>query len=112
MVHLHTEGAAPYTDPEVADTFHTNALFVGANIRKAVAEGRADCIPVFLSDMPGLFRNKVLDLDGALLQVSLPDKHGYCSLGVSVGLSRAALEMPSHICVQINPQIPAHTAKD
>jgi acyl-CoA hydrolase len=106
MVHLHTEGAAPYTDPAYADTFHTNALFVGANVRNAVSEGRADYIPVFLSEVPGLFRNEILDLDVALLQVSPPDKHGYCSLGVSVDVSRAALEMASHVCVQINPRMP------
>ena len=106
MIHLHTEGEAPYASEEHADTFHTNALFVGGNVRRAVAEGRADYIPVFLSEVPGLFRDGILPLDAALLQVSPPDKHGYCSLGVSVDVSNAALETASMVCVQINPQMP------
>ena len=106
MIHLHTEGDAPYADPDVADVFHTNALFVGANVRKAVQQGEADYIPVFLSEVPALFRNGILSLDAALLQVSPPDKHGFCSLGVSVDVSRAALEMAEPVVVQINPTMP------
>ena len=106
VCHLHTEGDAPYASEEHADTFHTNALFVGANVRKAVNEGPADYIPVFLSEVPSLFRNGVLPLDVALLQVSPPDKHGYCSLGVSVDASNAALESANHVVVQINPRMP------
>jgi len=106
MIHLHTEGDALYAYPDVADVFHTNALFVGANVRKAVHQGEADYIPVFLSEVPALFRNEILSLDVALLQVSPPDKHGFCSLGVSVDVSRAALEMAEHVVVQINPTMP------
>jgi acyl-CoA hydrolase len=106
VCHLHTEGEAPYVDERYADTFHTNTMFVGANVRSAVNEGSADYIPVFLSEVPSLFRNDILPLDVALLHVSPPDKHGYCSLGVSVDASKAALDMASNVAVQINPQMP------
>ena len=106
VCHLHTEGDAPYAHAEHADTFHTNAMFVGANVRQAVNDGPADYIPVFLSEVPAFFRDGVLPLDVALLQVSPPDKHGYCSLGVSVDASNAALESADHVVVQINPNMP------
>jgi acyl-CoA hydrolase len=106
VCHLHTEGDAPYASQEYADTFHTNAMFVGANVRQAVNDGPADYIPVFLSEVPSLFRDDVLPLDVALLQVSPPDKHGFCSLGVSVDASNAALESAHHVVVQVNPQMP------
>lgn len=106
VCHLHTEGDAPYASDEHGDTFQTNAMFVGANVRSAVNEGPADYIPVFLSEVPSLFRNGVLPLDVALLQVSSPDKHGFCSLGVSVDASNAALETANHVVVQINPNMP------
>jgi len=106
VCHLHTEGDAPYASEEHADTFHTNALFVAANVREAVNDGPADYIPVFLSEVPDLFRTGVLPLDVALLQVSPPDKHGFCSLGISVDASNAALESANHVVVQINPNMP------
>lgn len=107
IVHLHTEGDAPYTRSEYADTFHTHSLFVGANVRSAInGGGAADYIPVFLSEAPALFRRKVLPLDVALIQVSPPDRHGFCSLGVSVDCSHAAVEMADHVIAQINPQMP------
>jgi len=106
VCHLHTEGDAPYASAEHADTFHTNAMFVGANVRQAVNDGPADYIPVFLSEVPAFFRDGVLPLDVALLQVSPPDKHGYCSLGVSVDASNAALESANHVVVQVNPNMP------
>jgi len=106
IVHLHTEGKAPYARPEYANTFKTNALFVGANVRQAVNEGRADYIPVFLSEAPALFRRNVLPLDVALIQVSPPDRHGFCSLGVSVDCSKAAIEAAEHVIAQVNPQMP------
>ena len=106
ICHLHTEGEAPYADPAYEGTFQTNAFFVGANIRKAVKNGPADYIPVFLSEVPALFRDDILHLDVALLQVSPPDKHGYCSLGISVDCSRAALEKADRVVVQINPNMP------
>ncbi len=106
IVHLHTEGEAPYAEPEYSDTFHTNALFVGANVRKAVNEGSADYLPIFLSEVPGLFRRNILPVDMALVQVSPPDKHGYCSLGVSVDASRAALQCAEKAIALVNPNMP------
>lgn len=106
VVHLHTEGPAPYAKAEVADSFHTNALFVGANMRTAIEEGVADYIPVFLSEVPGLFRKGILPLDVALVQVSPPDRHGFCSLGVSVDVARAAVQVSRHVIAQINPNMP------
>ncbi|MDZ7716823.1 MAG: acetyl-CoA hydrolase/transferase C-terminal domain-containing protein [Balneolaceae bacterium] len=106
IVHLHTEGEAPYVKPEYSDTFKTNALFVGANIRKAVNDGRADYLPIFLSEVPGLFRRGILPIDMALVQVSPPDKHGYCSLGVSVEATRAALQCAKKAIALVNPNMP------
>lgn len=106
VCHLHTEGDAPYASERHAATFRTNAMFVGANVREAVNNGPADYIPVFLSEVPALFRRNILPLDVALLQVSPPDKHGYCSLGVSVDCSPAALESAERVVVQINPNMP------
>lgn len=106
IVHLHTEGDAPYAKPEYSDTFHTNALFVGANVRTAVNEGSADYLPIFLSEVPGLFRQNIMPIDMALVQVSSPDKHGYCSLGVSVDASRAALQEAEKAIALVNPNMP------
>ena len=106
VVHLHTEGEAPYTDPKYGSAFHTKALFVGANVRKAVEEGQADYIPVFLSEIPSLFRKNILPLDVALVQVSPPDRHGFCSLGVSVDVSRAAVDTANYVIAQVNPKMP------
>ncbi|MBW0435145.1 acetyl-CoA hydrolase/transferase family protein [Leptospira yasudae] len=106
MIHLHTEGDAPYAKPGMEGKFFTNALFVAANMRKAVAEGRADYIPIFLSECPSLFRNGILPLDVALVQVSPPDKHGYCSLGVSVDISKAAVETAKVVIAQVNENMP------
>jgi acyl-CoA hydrolase len=106
VIHLHTEGEAPYADPKYSDTFKTNALFVGANVRKAVNEGSADYLPIFLSEVPGLFRKDILPLDVAMVQVSPPDKHGYCSLGVSVDSSRAALQCAKKAIAVVNPNMP------
>lgn len=106
VIHLHTEGEAPYAKPEYSDTFHTNALFVGANVRKVVNEGSADYLPIFLSEVPGLFRQQILPIDMALVQVSPPDKHGYCSLGVSVDASRAALQEAEKAIALVNPNMP------
>ena len=106
VCHLHTEGDAPYADETYDGTFQTSAFFVGANVRHAVNDGPADYIPVFLSEVPSLFRRNILPLDVALLQVSPPDKHGYCSLGVSVDCSHAAFENADHVVVQVNPNMP------
>ncbi|MEP6947172.1 MAG: acetyl-CoA hydrolase/transferase C-terminal domain-containing protein [Acidobacteriota bacterium] len=106
IVHLHTEGAAVYARPEYAESFHVNAFFVGGNVRQAVREGRGDYIPVFLSEIPALFRKGVLPLNVALIHVSPPDKHGLCSLGVSVDIARAAVEVADIVIAQVNPQMP------
>nr|WP_086005146.1 acetyl-CoA hydrolase/transferase C-terminal domain-containing protein [Leptospira alstonii] len=106
MVHLHTEGKAPYVEPGMEGKFFTNALFVAANTRKAVEEGRGDYIPIFLSECPSLFRNGILPLDVALIQVSPPDKHGFCSLGVSVDISKAAVETAKIVIAQVNANMP------
>jgi acyl-CoA hydrolase len=106
IVSLHTEGDAPYAKPEYRDSFRLNALFVGKNVRKSVQDGDGDAIPVFLSDVPSLFYSRVLPLDVALVHVSPPDRHGYCSLGVSVDASLAAVQSAKLVIAQVNPNMP------
>ena len=106
IVHLHTEGAAPYAAPEMFESFRVNAFFVGANVRGAVNSGRADYIPVFLSEIPALFRRGFLPLDVAMIHVSPPDKHGFCSLGISVDIARAAVDCAKYVIAQVNPRMP------
>lgn len=106
IVQLHTEGPAPYAAPEMAGSFRVNALFVGKNVRDAVARGQADYVPVFLSEVPALFRNRAMPLDVALISVSPPDKHGFCSLGVSVDASRAAAQSARTVVAQVNSAMP------
>src|SRR5574338_493521 len=85
MVHFHTEGPGPHLAPEMEGHLRHKALFIGRNARQAVNEGRADYVPVFLSDVPNLFTSGILPLDVALLNLTRPDEHGFCSLGTSVG---------------------------
>ncbi|HNN76954.1 MAG TPA: 4-hydroxybutyrate CoA-transferase, partial [Leptospiraceae bacterium] len=106
LVHIHTEGGAPYAKPEFAASFKTNVFFVGGNIREAVQNHRADYVPVFLSEIPALFRKKILPIDVAMIHVSPPDNHGYCSLGVSVDIARAAVQCAGKIIAQVNPAMP------
>lgn len=106
VVHLHTEGESPYTDPRLHGRVYTNSLFIGSNVRGAMNAGFADYIPVFLSEVPSLFRRRTLPLDVALLQVSPPDKHGFCSLGVSVDASMAAAQSARYVVAQINRHMP------
>lgn len=103
---LHTEGAAPYTAPGMERSFSVNALFVGPNVRDAVARGNGDYVPVFLSEVPTLFRSGRIPLDVALIHVSPPDRHGYCSLGTSVDASRAAVQSAKTVIAQVNPNVP------
>jgi 4-hydroxybutyrate CoA-transferase len=103
---MHTEGKAPYADAKWKDVFKVNCFFIGANLRNAVQEGRADYIPLFLSEIPNLFRKKIIRIDFALIHVSIPDEHGYCSLGVSVDIAPAVLESCGCIIAQVNPQMP------
>lgn len=104
--HLHVEGNLPYFDAKYAKNFRVNNLFTGANARKAVQEGRADYVPVFLSEIPALFKNKIIPLDVVFLQLSRPDKHGYCSFGTSVDVSLAASQSAKYIIAEVNPQMP------
>jgi acyl-CoA hydrolase len=105
IVHIHTEGECGYTAPELRESFYTNAFFIGGNIRKMVGV-TADYIPIFLSDIPSLFRQGYMNLDVVLVNVSPPDRHGFCSLGVSVDIVIAAIENGKTIIAQINPKMP------
>ncbi len=106
IYHLHTEGPAPYVEPKYKDSFNTKAFFVGKNVRKAIKNGFADYIPIFLSEVPHLFNQGIIQLDAALIQVSPPDKHGFCSMGVSVDASRAAVNNANFVIAQVNPNMP------
>ena len=106
VVHFHTEGPAPHLAPEMAGHFRHRALFIGANARDAVNEGRADYVPVFLSDVPELFSTGVLPLDAALINVTPPDAHGYCSLGTSVDAALAATHAATTVIAQLNRSMP------
>ncbi len=106
LYHLHLQGPAPFLDGDCPRRIHSLSLFVGGSVRKAVACGDADFIPVFLSDIPHLFRNGGIRLDAALLQVSPPDRHGYCSLGTSIDVARAAADSAPLLIGEINRQMP------
>lgn len=106
LYHLHTAGPAPFVDREHAGRFHSVSLFAGAPVREAIDEGRADFIPVFLSDIPRLFLEQVIPLDVALLQLSPPDRHGYCTLGTSVDAALAASYAAGAIVAEINERMP------
>ncbi|WP_108424981.1 acetyl-CoA hydrolase/transferase family protein [Flagellimonas amoyensis] len=106
IVSIHTEGEARYTTAPCNTSFKLNSLFVGGNVRKFVNEFRGDYVPIFLSEIHLLFRRKILPLDVAFIQVSPPDKHGFCSLGVSVDVTLPAIEMAKTVVAQINPQVP------
>jgi 4-hydroxybutyrate CoA-transferase len=106
MIHLHTEGPGPHLAPEMAAHFRHRALFIGPNARAAVNDGRADYVPVFLSDVPQLFDRGVLPLDAVLLNVTPPDAHGFCSLGVSVEAVHAAVRAARTVIAQLNRAMP------
>jgi len=106
VCHLHTEGEARYANPTLSESFHVNSFFIGANVRHTLKSGNGSYTPVFLSELPYLFRKKVLNLDVAFIHVSPPDSHGYCSLGVSVEASIAAIECAKKVVAQVNPQMP------
>jgi acyl-CoA hydrolase len=103
---ISTLGELELAKPEYKDSFYINSLFVSANIREAVNEGRGDYIPIFLSDIHLLFSQKMLPIDVAILHTSLPDKHGCCSLGTSVDVARAATRNAKKIIAQVNPNMP------
>jgi len=106
MVHLHIEGPGPHLAPEMAPHFRHRALFIGPNARKAVNEGRAEFVPVFLSDVPVLFERGLLPLDSVFINVTPPDAHGFCSLGTSVEAMHAAIRAAKTVVAQFNSAMP------
>lgn len=106
LYHLHLEGTVPIAAPECEGRFRSVSLFAGAGVRTAISEGRADFVPIFLNDIPELFRQRIVPLDVAILQLSPPDRHGYCTLGTSVDAAEAAFDSASIILAEINEQMP------
>jgi len=106
MIHLHTEGPGPHLRPEMAPHFRHRALFIGPNARAAVNEGRADYVPVFLSDVPRLFQSGAIRLDAVFVNATPPDSHGFCSLGTSVEAMHAAIGAAKTVIVQFNRAMP------
>ncbi len=106
VVHLLGVNEAAYVRPEMKGHFRHNAFFIGKNVRKAVQEGRADFTPIFLSEIPALLYGKQYTIDVALIQVSPPDEHGYCSFGVGVECTKAATEVAKVVIAQVNPNMP------
>jgi 4-hydroxybutyrate CoA-transferase len=106
LVHVLHFGNAPYVSPAYEGVFRHNALFIGSNVREAVHAGRADFTPVFLSEIPSLFRSGQLPLDVALVQLSPPDEHGFCSFGVEVGTTKPAADTASLLIAEVNREMP------
>jgi acetyl-CoA hydrolase len=106
ITHVLVFAEAPYVDPQYTESFRHNALFIGPSVRQAVHEGRADFTPIFLFEIPDLFRNGTLPIDVALVSLSPPDAHGFCSFGVEVGTSKPAAESARVIVAEINRQMP------
>jgi len=106
LVFISVLGPVYVDQPGMEDAFIINSLFVSEPIRKDVYEGRADYVPVFLSEIPELFKRNILPIDVAIIQVSPPDKHGYCSMGVSVDVARSAVNTAKKVIAQVNPFVP------
>jgi acyl-CoA hydrolase len=106
IVSITTLGDMGIPHPDYPESFYFNSLFVSANVREAVNDDRGDYVPVFLSEIPRLFDQQILPLDVALVHVSLPDKHGYCSLGVSVDIARSAVKNARYVIAQVNEHMP------
>src|ERR1700751_599670 len=106
IVHMMTMGAAPYVVPEMAGHFRHNAIFIGANVREAINEGRADYTPIYLSEIEELFESSEMPIDIALIQVSPPDSHGFCSFGVGVDTTLTAARLARYVVAQVNDQMP------
>ena len=106
IVHMMTMGAAPYVAPEMAGHFRHNAVFIGANVRQAINEGRADYTPVYLGEIEELFESGAMPLDVALIEVSPPDSHGFCSFGVGVDTTLTAAKLARYVVAQVNDQMP------
>jgi len=105
ILHILTFNPAPYVAPEMAGHFHHTALFTGANVREAVNDGRADYVPVFLSEIPALFRNEY-PIDVSIVHVSPPDEHGFCSYGIGAEVTKPATEAARTVIAQVNPRMP------
>ncbi len=106
IVHILTLGVATYAEPRLGNRFRHNAYFIGPNVREAVNEGRADYTPVFLSEIPRLFRSGRVLIDTAMISVSPPDEHGYCSYGVSTDIVKAAAESARFVVAEVNERMP------
>ena len=106
IVHMMTMGRAPYVAPEMAGHFRHNAVFIGGNVREAVNEGRADYTPVYLSEIEELFESGAMPIDVALIEVSPPDSHGFCSFGVGVDTTLTAARLARYVVAQVNDQMP------
>lgn len=106
LYHLHTDGPAPFAAPEERDRFHSVSLFAGSPVRDAIARGDADFVPIFLSDIPSLFLKRQVPLEVALVQVSPPDAHGYCTLGTSVDAALAATQSAKYVVAEVNDRMP------
>ena len=106
IVHMMTMGAAPYVAPEMAGHFRHNAMFIGGNVRQAINDGRADYTPIYLSEIEGLFESGAMPIDVALLELSPPDSHGFCSFGVGVDTSLTAAKCARYVVAQVNDQMP------
>jgi acyl-CoA hydrolase/GNAT superfamily N-acetyltransferase len=106
IVHILTLGVAPYAEERLGGSFRHNAYFIGPNVREAVSQGRADYTPIFLSEIPRLFRERRVVIDFALISVSEPDVHGYCSYGVSTDIVKSAAESAKVVIAEISPHTP------
>ncbi len=106
IIHILHFGEAPYVDEKYQKSFRHNALFIGPNVRKAVQEGHADFTPIFLSEIPRLFRLGILPIDIAFVQLSPPDEHGFCSFGTEVGTTKPAAENAKMVIAEVNRQMP------
>jgi acyl-CoA hydrolase len=106
IVHMMTMGCAPYVAPEMAGHFRHNAMFIGANVREAINDGRADYTPIYLSEIEDLFESGEMPIDVALIEVSPPDSHGFCSFGVGVDTTLTAAKVAKHVVAQINDNMP------
>lgn len=101
-----TVGPADYVAPDMVGHLRVNTMFISSNIRKAVQDGRVDFTPVLLSEFPLLFKNQILPLDVAMIHISPPDEHGFCSLGIEVGLTKSAAESAKIIIAEVNQKMP------
>jgi 4-hydroxybutyrate CoA-transferase len=106
IVHMMTMGSAPYVAPEMEGHFRHNAVFIGSNVRDAINEGRADYTPVYLSEIEELFESGAMPIDVALIEVSPPDSHGFCSFGVGIDTTLTAARLARYVVAQVNDQMP------